>query len=100
MSDVFRTIHEISVKVQEEVDNVIVGEINRIAIENGLHEVVTLNKKGIAKILSKAQKRKIYYDRESYVCCPECGNSYNLNKIVSYRPNYCPDCGQALDWEV
>ena len=100
MSDVFSTIHKISIKVQEDMDNVIVGEINRIAIENGLHEVVTLNKKGIAIILSKAQPRKIYYDRESYARCPNCGNSYILNKIIRYKPKYCPDCGQALEWEV
>ena len=100
MTEVFSTIHKISIKVQKDIDNVIVGEINRIAIENGLHEVVTLNKKGIAKILRKAQKQKIYYDRECYACCPECGNSYNLNKISFLKPEYCPDCGQALDWEV
>lgn len=26
--------------------------------------------------------------------CPNCGRSYEIED----RTNYCPDCGQALDW--
>lgn len=30
--------------------------------------------------------------------CPKCKNVFNNTKIYGYNPNFCPYCGQALNW--
>ena len=38
---------------------------------------------------------KLVYD---YAKCPTCGNDNFEYDINNWGCNYCPDCGQALDW--
>ena len=34
-----------------------------------------------------------------YFDCPKCGDTFCFNG-EGFECNYCPDCGQALDWEI
>lgn len=38
---------------------------------------------------------ELVYD---YAKCPACGNDNFEHGINNWGCNYCPDCGQALDW--
>ena len=99
MTDVFKMVHDITVKVNKETDAAILGEIQSIARENGVSDEIVLNEKAITQALLKSQKRKVIYSYDSHVYCPAC-NTGNIERIMLYRPSYCPSCGQALDWEV
>lgn len=99
MDDIFKMVHKFSVKVQEEMENAVIGQIVSIAKENGMYEEITLNKKAITAILVKSQKQKVNVTLDSYPYCPQCGRGEKLNLLSFYKPPYCPDCGQALDWE-
>lgn len=39
---------------------------------------------------------ELVYD---YAKCPECGNDNFEYDINNWGCKYCPDCGQALDWD-
>lgn len=97
--EVFKMVHQINVKVVNELENQVLGSIMTIAKEDAVLDEITLNKKFIKELLNKALKKKVCMDRESYPYCPHCRHSYMLNKIASDRPKYCPECGQALEWE-
>lgn len=99
MADVFKMVHDITVKVNKETDAAILGEIQSIAKENGISDEIVLNEKAITQALSKSQKKKVIYDRESHAYCPYCKGGA-IERLVFHRPSYCPSCGQALDWEV
>lgn len=99
MADIFKMVHDITVKVNKETDAAILGEIQSIAKENGVSDEIVLNEKAITQALSKSQKKKVIYDRELHVYCPYC-KGCAIERLVFYRPSYCPSCGQALDWEV
>ena len=100
MADIYKMVNEFTVKVEKEIHGAIIGEIREIAKENGIRSEIVLNEKAITQALLKSQKRKIYYSSGGYIGCPSCGCGYKLNKIAHIKPSYCPDCGQALDWEV
>lgn len=64
------------------------------AIENELTKIEAL-KKQIPK------KPTFGYDEQDYIGCPNC--NYELETMDAYSDyfdhyNYCPECGQALDW--
>lgn len=99
MADIYKMVNEFVVKRQKEIEGAIIGEIREIAKENGIRTELILNEKAITQALLKSQKRKVYFDREFYLNCPQC-NGVGVEKFKSYKPRYCPDCGQALDWEV
>ena len=51
------------------------------------------------------KKRYVWFeDLDGVICCPSCGHQiYIFYKdkgfdIESFEPDFCPDCGQALDW--
>ena len=53
------------------------------------------------------KKRYVWWeDLDGVTCCPGCGQQVDiyyretdgLNNPESFKPNFCPDCGQALDW--
>lgn len=46
--------------------------------------------------LEKRIPQKPKVDDDGYWFCPSCG----LYDIECDKPDYCPMCGQALDWEV
>ena len=35
---------------------------------------------------------------DTYNICPACSRLVGVNYAVDNRTDYCPDCGQALDW--
>lgn len=99
MTDVFKMVHEITVKINKETDELVLGEIQSIAKENGVADEIVLNEKAITQALLKSQKRKVFYDSQMHVYCPNC-KGCTIEELAFYRPSYCPSCGQALDWEV
>ena len=58
------------------------------------------------KALERQNPRKLYYESDGdsdgqpvydYANCPICGHGFEYG-IHDWESNYCPDCGQALDW--
>ena len=99
MNTIYSSIHEMCIKRNKEIDNAILGEIKRIAIENGIKTELVLNDKAIINALKKTipVKPNTHGYREgreinsiSYTC-PIC------HKHIG-RDNFCKHCGQALDW--
>lgn len=97
--DVFKMIQRTHIKIVEELEENIIAQIQTIANECGIAEEIALNKKAIRGILVKAEKRKVCYDKFGYPYCINCGGYVMLGKIARHRPKYCPECGQALEWE-
>lgn len=47
--------------------------------------------------LEKQIPKKVIWKYAFYwACCPNCG--YNNFDVEKEESNFCPDCGQALDW--
>ena len=51
------------------------------------------------------KKRYVWFeDFDGVTCCPNCGHQVDiyfrasLHWEESFEPNFCPECGQALDW--
>lgn len=54
-----------------------------------------------AQALEKQMPKKVIlgYDERDSICCPNCkGEIAEMDDYDYYKHNYCPDCGQALDW--
>ena len=94
-------INEVCIKWQKDLDNAILGEIKRKAIEHGIKTEYLLNEKAIINALEKQIPKKPTKINEEYnpergiwvvdYECPSCGNPYADD-------SYCSCCGQALDW--
>ena len=76
-------IERIIIERNKKIDSLILGEIRRIATENGIDTIVNLNDKAIVSALEKQIPKKPLQ---------ACG--HNTNRTM----NFCPICGQALDW--
>lgn len=62
-------------------------------IEDELRLAMTALEKQIPK------KVILGYDEQDSICCPNCkGEIAEMDDYDYYKHNYCPDCGQALDW--
>jgi len=96
--DVLKMVHSINIKRNKETESAILGEIQSIAIENGVKDEIVLNEKAITRAIVKSVPQKVRYDRECYPFCPACKCSHKLNLLGIHTPSYCPDCGQALEW--
>lgn len=50
----------------------------------------------LQELVDKAKPKKLLYSEEyiSFSHCPNC------KKVVPIRGDYCPHCGQAIDWRV
>lgn len=53
------------------------------------------------------KKRYVWFeDLDGVICCPSCGNQIDIfykrsfppDEVESFEPDFCPYCGQALDW--
>ena len=111
MADIYKMVNEFVVQRAKEMENSILGTIQEIAIENGIRTEVVLNERAITQAIVKSQKQKViretglsaYYHQES---CPSCRKEFSVNAAgyrytdVVGKTNYCPYCGQALDWEA
>lgn len=96
-------ISEVCIKWQKDLDNAILGEIKRKAIEHGIKTEYLLNEKAIISALEKQIPKKPIITAFN-VYCPQC--NHDLGKDRAKREAlsnfkcfcYCSACGQALDW--
>lgn len=84
-------IEKIIIERNKKVDTAILGEIQQIAIENGIETKIILNEKNVANALARATPKPPKED--GWLYCPICGKDICVDK-----PNYCSDCGQRIDW--
>ena len=100
-------IEKIIVERNKVVDDIILGEIQKIATENGVVTNITLNEKAIVSALKKqipkkpikgnslVRKKRVYelLDAREHEYCSKC------NYLVQPPcEKYCSHCGQAIDW--
>jgi hypothetical protein len=105
MSGINKIIERIMVERNKKVNSLVFGEITKIATENGLDTIISLNEEAIVLALQKQIPQKplikssICYSKskdgeENYAHnyhCPLCDAKVNGEK------HHCV-CGQALDW--
>ena len=86
-------INEVCIKWQKDLDNAILGEIKRKAIEHGIKTEYLLNEKAIINALEKQIPKKPNY-KSDYLMhfCPIC----DFPLPLCFK--FCNHCGQALDW--
>lgn len=83
--DLFR---EVAIRVAESFDEHIVEECAKIAQEEGLTDLVLLNKHDIAEAW-----RKQIPEECTEEACPKCNRG-----VACFTADYCPHCGQRLKW--
>lgn len=99
MIQIDKLIEKIILERNKTVDNLILGEIQKIATENGFDTKVVLNEKAIVSALEKQIPKKPlnpcgrWGGKSKGGNCPVCGahTTENVSK-------FCRKCGQALDW--
>jgi len=93
----FKSINEVCVKWQKDLDNAILGEIKQKAIEHGIKTEYVLNEKAIINALEKQIPKKVVMQEIKgdieLRYCPCC----NV-RFIGWGMKYCGECGQALDW--
>ena len=94
-------VERITIQTNRTIDNMIFGEIQRIATENGFDTKITLNEKAIVSALSK-QIPKHFELWNGQCSCPNCkklfGSYSQFKTLIHWEMPYCKYCGQALDW--
>jgi rubrerythrin len=98
-------IEKIIIERNKKVDSAILGEIQQIAVENGIETKIVLNEKNVADALRKQIPQKPDYEGDGYDdsgnliydtwICPNCGDRYEVDYEIH---QYCPMCGQRIDW--
>lgn len=95
--------HTITAKIVEEQDEMIRKAIHHIA--GNVYEEITVDKNKVFDALSKATAKKpnntVRAFGESVVLtCPVCEKWLGIEGIDMASPmyNYCPKCGQKIDW--
>lgn len=83
----------IAVKMAEEYDDLAVAQIVKEAVNEGVTYLTVLNKRSIMNALQRQVPQKPRDD--GWLYCPVCGRN-----LCPAHFNYCPDCGQKIDWEV
>ena len=87
-------IERILIQRNKEVDDMILGEIRKIATENGVDTIITLNDKAIIQALKKSIPMKpLLIERDDDMPICSC-----CKQIIDETERYCATCGQALDW--
>ena len=94
-------IEKITIERNKKVDSAVLGEIQNIAIENGIETKIVLNEKNVADALRKQipQKPKGDYHSCPHYRCPNCNSSVKMYEDDNTYP-YCAFCGQKIDWDV
>lgn len=92
-------VEKIVVERNKKVDSAILGEIQQIAVENGIETKIILNEKNVADALKKQIPQKPFYEKRAssgieWYQCATCGQH-----CIKRGTNYCHNCGQALAWE-
>lgn len=83
----------------DDYDDYIISQIANTARQNGISELVVLNKAAIMGALNKQIPQKPRVDDNDWYCCRNCGDTFSLVNMVNDRNKFCGKCGQALDWE-
>ena len=90
---------EIAVKMAERYEDAVVKQIAMEAKLAGVADCTVLNKAAILEALQKQIPQKVII-AEDEALCPAC--RYDMMGLWDFPdvqdPNYCPICGQALDW--
>ena len=91
-------IEKIVIERNKKVDSAILGEIQKIAVENGIETKIVLNENNVAEALKKQIPQKavldtIYPSGVAWYRCPSCRHN-NIEK----SDNYCYNCGQKIEW--
>lgn len=91
IDDINHIIDRIVVERSKQIDSAIFGEIQEIAIENGIETRIKMNETAIVDALKKQiPKKPLVYNIFQRHC--ECG------AILKVYYKYCYECGQAIDW--
>lgn len=98
-------IEKIIVERNKKVESAILGEIQQIAIENGIETKIILNENAIKDALKKQIPQQPDFEGDGYDdsgnliydtwICPNCGDRYEVDYEIH---QYCPMCGQRIDW--
>lgn len=89
----FESMNEVCIKWQKDLENAILGEIKRKAIEHGIKTEYILNKKAIIFALEKQIPKKPIKTPDNHKWfCPTCYNSIKLGR------NHCCNCGQKIGY--
>ena len=94
MSGINECIERIMVERNKKVDGLILGEVTKIATENGLDTIISLNEKAIVSALKKQipQKPLDASINDNLLLCPYC------RELIDRIENHCSNCGQRLKW--
>ena len=92
MADIYDYVHKIMVARYKAIDDAIFGEIQSIAIENGLETRITVDEKNVVNALTKQIPHKPIVDSRKRI---QCINGHN-QPTQHYK--YCPMCGLLMDW--
>lgn len=102
LSVIATAVDNLYLRCEKEKDTAVLGEIQRIATENGIDTYLTLNEKAIINAFKKQIPKKPVDVHYPWALCPSCGGSICLKHIQEHIQNeentYCEHCGQALDW--
>lgn len=86
----------------ESFDNAVVENIISFAREQGVDEVVLIDKKTVLSALEKQIPKKPIDVEPQWCICPACGGSVCLDNVLEHIQNHetthCEHCGKALDW--
>lgn len=97
MENAENIIDRIIIERKKSIDNVIMGEIQQIAFENGIETKFILNEKNIIDALKKQIRQKpIFWNNELYIC-PNCHRAEYIKQRDALDV-YCGFCGQWIDW--
>lgn len=90
--NVTKVTRNFCVQMAEQYDDVVVAEIAKAARTAGVSDCVVLNKNAIIEALERRTPRKP--EEDGWLYCPVCGKD-----VLQDHVKFCPDCGQAIDWE-
>lgn len=94
------TVQSIAAAVADMTDKAIVDAIVDTAKKEGIDNLYLMDKTFIKNALEKQIPKKPYKRQNDYyctVCRRYLGDKMEL-KHACLQPEYCPHCGQALDW--
>ena len=96
-NEVYSMVDKAIISMQENIDDKLCEQIKQVAVDNGIDTVYVMDKKVIAKALTKqlvAREPKKIGEGDIKACfCAECGT------VILKDQKYCFECGQKLKWE-
>ena len=97
-----KLVEQIIIERNKTVDNLILGEIQEIATENGFDKKIIINEKAVVSAFKKQIPIAVeVVSRGGYApdyYCPICKKQQKDSHKNKTKGCYCERCGQALDW--